>query len=61
MHTLACKDLGTPECGYVVSGESADDAVRTMIGHAKEAHAEKIAGKSDDELMEMMRPAVRQE
>lgn len=61
MHILACKDLGTPECGYIASGESADDAVRMMIGHAKGAHGEKIAGKSDDELSEMMRPAVRME
>lgn len=60
MYTLACKDVGTPECPYVSEASSAEEAVQMMKEHARGIHGEKIAGKSDEELSEMMEPAVRE-
>jgi len=60
MHSLACADLGTPECAHVTTGETPDEAVEKMIVHAKEAHAAKIEGKSDEELAHMMGEAVKE-
>ncbi len=48
---LACKDINpSTTCDFSVEGATAEEAAKAMIAHAKEAHAEDIAGKSDEEL-----------
>jgi predicted small metal-binding protein len=59
MKILACKDLGTPECPFVAKAETDDEAVKIMIEHAKKAHADKVAGMSDDAMKTMMAPKVK--
>ena len=61
MKTLACKDLGTPDCPFVAKAPTADEAVKIMTDHAKTAHADKVGGMSDDAMKSMMMPKVKDE
>jgi predicted small metal-binding protein len=51
MKTLACKDLGAPECNYVAKAETAEEAVKMMTDHAMGAHKDKM-----DEMAKTMTP-----
>lgn len=65
MYTLACKDLGAPDCPYVSSADTAEAAVADMKAHAVEAHPEAIqemaSTMSEDQIMEKMMGAVKME
>jgi predicted small metal-binding protein len=52
--TLTCRDLGM-ECTFVASGETADEVKAKMLAHAQEAHADMLAGMSDQETNDLMR------
>ena len=55
MMKLACKDINpTTTCDFTAEGESAADVAAKMLAHAKEHHAEDIAGKPDAEVLAMM-------
>lgn len=64
MFTLACKDLGTPECGYTAKEDDAEKAVYNMIQHAQRAHSDKLAGLSkkisEKEIFDMMMSKVEE-
>ena len=51
MKTLACKDLGAPECDFVAKAETADEVVKIMSDHAMTAHKDKV-----DEMAKTMTP-----
>lgn len=51
MKTLACADLGAPECPFVARGEDAEMVVKEMTDHAMMAHKDKI-----DEMAKTMTP-----
>lgn len=51
---LACKDINpTTTCDFSVEGETASDVAAKMLVHAKESHAEDIAGKPDADVLKM--------
>jgi predicted small metal-binding protein len=51
MKTLACKDLGAPECDYIAKSDTAEGAVKMMTDHAMSAHKDKL-----DEMAKTMTP-----
>jgi len=56
---LACKDINpTTTCDFVAEGETKEDVAAKMLAHAKEHHADDIAGKPDAEVLEMMESKV---
>lgn len=55
MKQLACKDLGAPDCDFVATGETADEAKATMMAHAQEAHPEVLEGLTPEEMDEKSR------
>jgi predicted small metal-binding protein len=55
MKTLACADLGVPECSYVAKGETAEEVVKMMGDHAMKAHKDKI-----DAMAKTMSPGQMQ-
>lgn len=61
MKKLTCADLGTPECPFVAEGETNEEVVAKMMEHAKETHADKLEGKSDEEIQAMMEGAIKEE
>ena len=67
MRTLACKDLGTPECDFTAKGETAGEVVEEMFSHAEDAHKDKIEAMEGeknmtvDQIKEMMATKVKEE
>ena len=58
---LACKDISPDTtCNYSVEGDTAEDAARAMIPHAKEAHAGDVAGMTDDEMVAAFAPKAHE-
>ena len=57
MMKLACKDI-SPEttCTFVAEGQTAEDAAKVMLAHARVAHTADIAGMSDDEVVKAFAP-----
>ena len=53
MKTLACSDLGM-ECSFKAEAETADEIKQMMLAHAQDAHAEMLAGMSDQEKVDLM-------
>jgi predicted small metal-binding protein len=53
MKSLACSDLGM-ECGFKAEGETAEEVKQKMLAHAQDAHAEMLAGMSDQEKAGLM-------
>jgi len=53
MRSLACSDLGM-ECGFTAEGETAEEVKDKMLAHAQDAHAEMLAGMSDQEKADLM-------
>ena len=49
---LACKDL-SPEtaCTFVAEGDTADDAAKMMLAHARVNHTKDIEGMPDDAVI----------
>jgi predicted small metal-binding protein len=63
MKTLACKDLGVMECGFVAKAETTDEAIRKASDHANKVHAEKMkqmaADMTDAEMKQAMMAAIK--
>ncbi|MEK7608236.1 MAG: DUF1059 domain-containing protein [Patescibacteria group bacterium] len=51
MKSLACKDLGAPECDFVATAETAEEVVKAMTEHAVAMHKDKV-----DEMAKTMTP-----
>lgn len=51
MKSLACKDLGAPECDFVAKAETAEEVVKVMTEHALSMHKDKV-----DEMAKTMTP-----
>jgi len=63
MKTLSCKDMGMDD-GFVAKGETEEEVMMKMQQHAKEMHADKVAGMSEEEMMKMkddMRMKIKDE
>ena len=54
MKKLSCKDMGT-DCGFVATGETAEEVKNKMVEHAKMDHAEMFNKMSEDEKTGMMK------
>ncbi|MFA5872298.1 MAG: DUF1059 domain-containing protein [Parcubacteria group bacterium] len=52
MKTLSCKDIGMSD-DFVAKGETEQEVMDKMMGHAKEMHADMLAGKSEEEMTKM--------
>lgn len=67
MKTLACNDLGTPECEFKAESELAAEVIEKMYAHASEVHKDKLDKMrnenhmSDDQIKEMMAIKVKEE
>ncbi len=65
MKTLACKDIGTPDCNFVAKSETAEGAVKIMMDHASKAHKDKLDEMSKtmtpDQMKAMMMSKVKDE
>lgn len=62
MYTLACKDAGMVNCGYIAKDETKDGAIKKGIEHVKKAHPEemeKMKDMSEEQIMEKMGPLVK--
>ena len=63
MKTLSCRDMGMDD-GFVAKGETEEEVMMKMEQHAKETHADKMAGMSEEEMMKMkddMRMKIKDE
>ncbi|MFA6285582.1 MAG: DUF1059 domain-containing protein [Parcubacteria group bacterium] len=63
MKMLSCKDMGMDD-GFVAKGETEEEVMMKMDQHAKEMHADMMAGKSEEEMMqmkEMMKMKIKDE
>ena len=58
MKTLACKDLGMPDCNFVAKGGTNEEVLQKMMDHAKLEHREMMDDMMKkmtvDEMKEMM-------
>lgn len=62
LKTLKCVDIDpSVSCDFVASGADNAQVMSDMMAHAKEAHADKVAGMSDDQVNEMMMPHIKEE
>ncbi len=52
MKTLSCKDMGMAD-DFTAKGETEDEVMIKMEQHAKEMHADKMAGLSEEEMKKM--------
>ncbi|OGZ45514.1 MAG: hypothetical protein A2756_00655 [Candidatus Ryanbacteria bacterium RIFCSPHIGHO2_01_FULL_48_27] len=54
MMKLSCKDLKPDvDCAFEATGETATDAAKTMLAHARADHAEDVKDGSDEDLIKM--------
>ena len=62
MKTLKCKDMDpSSTCDHMATGADDMEVMNNMMVHAKEAHADKVAGMTDEQINEMMRPHIKEE
>lgn len=62
MKTLKCKDLDPSlSCEYKATGMDEKEVLQNMMAHAREAHADKVGGMTDEQMTEMMMPHVKDE
>jgi len=54
MKKLSCKDMGT-DCGFVATGNTAEEVKKKMMEHANMAHKDMMAGMSGQKKEEMMK------
>ena len=59
MVTLACKDLGAPECPFVAEGKTKKEVVEKMFLHASSAHADKVGKMKKEDVVKMMGSKVK--
>lgn len=52
MKMLSCKDMGMDD-DFVAKGMTEGEVMTKIMEHAKEAHSEKMAGMSDEEITKM--------
>lgn len=58
---LACKDINpATTCNFEVEGATATEAAQQMLFHAREAHAGDIEDMTDEDVVKMMEPKVRE-
>ncbi len=58
---LACKDINpTTTCNFEVEGATKTEAAEKMLVHAREAHAEDIADKTDEVVIQEFEGKVRE-
>jgi predicted small metal-binding protein len=64
MKTLACKDMGM-DCPWVGKAETKEELMKMAKEHAMEAHKEywdsTMSKMSDEEMMKMMEPMMKEE
>jgi predicted small metal-binding protein len=51
MHTLSCKELGSPVCDYVATGGSDADVKWKMLDHASKEHPETVNTPADKDAL----------
>ena len=51
----------TSTCEFMATGNTNEEVMQNMSAHAKEAHADKIAGITDEQMNEMMMPHIKEE
>ncbi|MBI2063058.1 MAG: DUF1059 domain-containing protein [Candidatus Yanofskybacteria bacterium] len=62
MKTLTCKDLDpTLACDYKATGMDETEVMQNMMTHAREAHADKVGGLTDEQMTDMMTPHIKDE
>jgi len=59
MKSLSCKDLGSPICDVTVISETAEEAVKKMMAHAKMAHPDNVKMMSEADMRKMMASKVK--
>jgi len=61
MKRLACKDISPDTtCTFVASGETASDAAKIMLAHARKEHAVDIASMSDAAVIASFEPLAHE-
>ena len=54
MMKLACKDISpNSTCMFQAEGETATDAAKIMLGHARQHHAQDIAAMPDADVLKL--------
>lgn len=53
MKVLACKDVSGIECGYTAEAETDDEIKAMLMGHGDSAHADIMAGVTEEQKAEM--------
>lgn len=51
----------TSTCDFKATGADEAEAMQNMATHAKEAHADKVSGMTDEQAAETMKPHVKDE
>jgi predicted small metal-binding protein len=58
MKMLSCKNMGADD-GFVAKGSTDEEVMGKMMKHAREKHADKMSGMSDEEMREMMKGKIK--
>jgi len=53
MKSLKCSDLGSMECNFVATGETAEDVKKNMYEHAGQVHPDKLEKMTDEEKQQI--------
>lgn len=62
MKTLKCKDMDpSSTCDYKATGNTDEEVMQNMMTHARADHADKVTGMTDEQMIDMMKPNIKEE
>jgi len=65
MKTLSCQDVSGLACPFVAKGETEEEVIQQLMGHAKTDHPEEstkmMEGKTEEEMKEMLKLKIKDE
>lgn len=48
-------------CSYVAKGNTEGEVISSMMDHMRKAHPEKMKSGSEQDMMDMMKPKIKEE
>lgn len=53
MKSLSCKDIGSMDCNFTATGETAEAVKQAMFAHAQQEHADVLASMTPQQMQEV--------
>lgn len=50
MKSLSCKDIGSMDCNFTATGDTAEAVKEAMFAHAQDAHADVLASMTPEQM-----------